>query len=725
MKNALLVMAFALIAQQTPTFRSGVDLVQVDVVVVDKDGHAVRGLTQTDFTIRDRRKAQAIATFQEIGREPRASAAEAPPMPPSVRLDVASNATSQADRLVIVVIDDLHIWKGRTDRAKEISRDVVTRLGAQASMAVLFTSGDHSTNVTADHSILLAAIDTLKARQSWKRPHPAIDNQRPPHVDPEEPASAVMDQFSDAGKVTAQDFFDNMQQYATMKNAAKMLGGEDTRRKAFVLISEGVGKDLSGLFGPMTAEGDVPQGGQAYASGDAVAFAASSLATVPQLHTLAILEMMEALRRANVATYAIDPRGAVKAGDLASECFPAPKAGNDPCVDDSAGPNAWMSPVRQAQSGLVETAVATGGFAVTNTDDFTGGLSRILDDLDHYYVIGFYPSDPNGKGYRPLAVQIAGHPDWTLRYRRGYMGGSAAPAAKTKDAMLALSSSILPKSDLPLRLTAIATPGTNGSAHVTLGLEVSAPLATLQEKDGKVRDTLKYEVLVVDEKKAKVRSIGGLEGRLTLSPKANAGAPPETVTYMLLHDVDVTPGPFEFRVSATSAKLAKGGSVYLDVDVPDFRSAPIVLGGLVVGYADGAHVPVAPTVAPAAVPAGTPPAIRSMRGAPAPPPPPSVRPPQALPFAPTLDRTFRSADTLSVFTEAAVRDGLHPAASIDIVDASGKVVSSVTPAVSAGSLVRLGANVPLRGLTPGPYILRVALTDGQQSSKAETAIVIK
>ena len=35
---------------------------------------------------------------------------------------------------------------------------------------------------------------------------------------------------------------------------------------------------------------------------------------------------------------------------------------------------------------------------------------------------------------------------------------------------------------------------------------------------GKVRDTLKYEVLVVDEKKARVRSVGGLEGRLTLSP---------------------------------------------------------------------------------------------------------------------------------------------------------------------------------------------------------------
>ncbi|HEX4568078.1 MAG TPA: hypothetical protein VH138_15690, partial [Vicinamibacterales bacterium] len=264
-----------------------------------------------------------------------------------------------------------------------------------------------------------------------------------------------------------------------------------------------------------------------------------------------------------------------------------------------------MSPVRQAQHGLEETAGATGGFAVTNTNDFTGGLSRILDDLDHYYLLGFYPSEPNGKGYRPLNVRIAGHPDWTLRYRRGYMGGTApvSPAAKSADPLMTLSSSILPKPDLPMRLTAIATPGSSGTAHVTLGLEVSAPVAMLQEKDGKVRDTLKYEVLVVDEKKAKVRSIGGLEGRLTLSPKANGEAPPETVTYAILHDVDVMPGHFEFRVSAASAKLAKGGSAYLEFDVPDFRSAPIVLGSVLLGYADGTRVPIAPPPAPAREPA--------------------------------------------------------------------------------------------------------------------------
>lgn len=689
------------IAAQQPTFRSRVDLVQVDVVVVDKEGHPIRGLKAADFAVRDRGGPQAVASFQEVAREPRSASASPPPTLPSVKLDVANNQTPQADRLVIMVIDDLHIWKGRTDRAKEIARDLVNRLGAVSSMAVLFTSGEHNTTVTTDQSVLLAAVDTLKARQSVRRPHPAIDDQRVPHIDPEEDMLAAVTRVEAAGLVTAQDFFDNMQQYSTLRNAARMLGAEDVRRKAFVLVSEGIGKDLSGIFGAMTQQGDVPQGGDAYVSGNVVAFAQSSLATVPQLHTLAILEMMESLRRANVATYAIDPRGAVKAGDLAAECFPAPSPGNDPCVDDSAGPNAWMSPVRQAQQGLVETATATGGFSVTDTNDFTGGVSRILDDLDHYYLLGFYPSDPNGKGYRPLSVQIPRHPEWTLRYRRGYMGGSAAPAAKTVDPMMSLASSILPKTDLPMRLTAIATPGPSGMTHVTLALEVAAPVALLQERDGKVRDTLKYEVLVVDEKKAKVRSVGGLEGRLTLSPKTSGGVPPETVAYTILHDVDVPPGHFEFRVSATSAKLDKGGSAYLAVDVPDFRSMPIVLGNIALGYAEGVRVPIAP----------------------APTPPPE----STLPFPPTLDRVFAASDTLRVYVAGTVRSAAGLVAGVEIVDArgTGVVSRSPLPLLAWSDSIRINGGVPLQGLAPGAYALRVTLAGGGQKAVRETAVAIR
>ena len=159
--------------QSQPVFKSRVDLVQVDVVVVDKDGNQVRGLTAADFALADRKKPQAIATFEEISNA-RDSVADL--FPVTLRRDVASNQGTQADRLVVVVLDDLHIYKGRTEPAKQIARSLIRDLGAQGSMAVLFTSGENGTQVTEDRSRLLAAVDTLKGRRALRRPSPAIDS---------------------------------------------------------------------------------------------------------------------------------------------------------------------------------------------------------------------------------------------------------------------------------------------------------------------------------------------------------------------------------------------------------------------------------------------------------------------------------------------------------------------------------------------------------------------
>jgi VWFA-related protein len=273
-------------------------------------------------------------------------------------------------------------------------------------MAVLFTSGDHSTLVTEDRSVLAAALDTFKGRQSWRRPHAAVDAQKGGRIDPEASAEQQLGVVQQSQDTKVQDFFDNMRQYKTLQDAARLLGSGDARRKAFVLVSEGIGKELTGLFGAMAPAGDVPEGGVAYATGGGAAATVTSSNT--PYHDFALVDMMEAMRRSNVATYAIDPRGRVESEDLLAECFPPPHAGIDPCSSGFA----WKSDVRLAQHGLELMSEASGGFAVTNTDDFTSGLKKIVDDLDHYYLLGFYPADQKGKGYRPIDVKVPGHPDW-------------------------------------------------------------------------------------------------------------------------------------------------------------------------------------------------------------------------------------------------------------------------------------------------------------------------
>src|SRR5262245_45105805 len=92
--------------QPAPTFRSGIDVVHLDVSVLDRDGRPVRGLTPADFTIEERGVRQPIVAFEEVN-VPDAAAVPAPWMR-DVASDVATNDPT-VRRVVVIVMDDAHI----------------------------------------------------------------------------------------------------------------------------------------------------------------------------------------------------------------------------------------------------------------------------------------------------------------------------------------------------------------------------------------------------------------------------------------------------------------------------------------------------------------------------------------------------------------------------------------------------------------------------------------
>ena len=671
-------------------------------MVVDKDGTHVRGLKATDFAVLDRERAQTIATFEEVSHERPREAAPAPLLSRPARLDVGNNQTARSDRLVVMVIDDLHIYKGRTERAQDIARRIVSQLGPQASMAVLFTSANRNTQVTEDRAELLAAIDTLRGRQSVRRPNQSRDDQKAPPGDPEQDALKRLGTIALAQEVSLQQFADNMTQYKTLEDAARILGSDDARRKAFVLVSEGIGKDLTGVFDR------------------ALTPCEARCPTCPCFHDRALGEMMESLRRSSVTTYAIDPRGHVSPQGLALEAFPAPPSVSD---DPATGGSRWNNPIRQAQDGLTIMAEATGGFAVTDTDDYSSGLHRIIEDLDHYYLLGFYPSDPgrttgflaglaraagSGSDYRPLDVKVRDHPAWTVRFRKGYRPGGAPSPPANKDPLVALAAGVLPKPDLPLRLYASVFPGERKLATVAAAIEITAPTTVLLGPDAKLHDEVSYGVLVVDEKKTKVTSRVNLAARIALKPRVAVRSPddkpnmPDLVSYQIPLTLELAPGKYQLRASATSTRLARGGSVYLAIEVPDFAKEALAIAGVTLGYADGDHVPVAdlPKQAPR----------RDARA----------------PFAPSLDREFTPADTLRLYFEVARKS---PAAvvrtKVEILDAQDDVRAWIDREIPANDRGRVDVRLPLSTLAPGAYRLRVTATDGGNTAAREVGIVIK
>lgn len=711
----LLLAATGLTAQQA-TFRSKTDLVVIDAVVVDSTGATVRGLTASDFALTDRGRVQPIATFEEVAHDRTDGAAAAPALPPALRRDVASNTAVQADRLIVVFIDDLHIWQGRSDKAMALARDLVTKVGDQASMAILFSSREGNTEVTQDRSVLLTAISGMKARQRFRRPHQGFLKQGAAIVDPAAPVEFRIAAVNAAQRASLQDFNDNEQYFESLKNAADMLAGEDQRRKAFVLISEGLDYNLSGLSG----------GGSTLAE-----IVGQEPSASARTGANSVLAALNALRRANAALYAIDPRGKVRPENMMLESWPP--ADCDVCENPPALPQpearirsredsqfAWDNPVRVAQAGLGFLSEAAGGFAITDTDDLAGGLGRVLESLDHYYILGFYPVDTSGPSTHPVGLTVPGRPDYTVRFRRGYTPAGPASATRKAESLVDLARGVMPRSELPLRLTATPLPGAGRTASVAVALEVTAPAGELKESDSRLRDDISYSVLIVDSSKAKVTQRTGRSARFSMTAAGPSASEPTSVTYQVPLLIDLAPGRYQLRASAISRKLGKGGSVYLDVTVPDFSQAPLAVSAIALGFADGARVPVGRQSRPDLTAGGAPgtalpPAqLRAMIGE------------NPLPFEPTLNRVFTASDAIRAYFEVVRSDVRSPVdVTIRVVDAGNETRMNFDMIIGPTDHGRVDLLIPLKTLVPGAFTLQVTAATPRHLARTETGFVLR
>ena len=128
-------------------------------------------------------------------------------------------------------------------------------------------------------------------------------------------------------------------------------------------------------------------------------------------------------------------------------------------------------------------------------------------------------------------------------------------------------------------------------ARTVIALEAQIPAALLAEPDGRLRDTLRYEVWAVDLRRKKAVKSVAREARLAVDPALSTD-PRDGATYQVQTSLALAPGRYQLRASAISAKAGNGGSVYLEVEVPDYRSPALHIGPVVLRYADGSGVPV-------------------------------------------------------------------------------------------------------------------------------------
>ena len=145
------------------------ELVQIDVVVTDRKGEAVRGLRPEDFEVLEDGKRQVVTHFRDGRGRPLPVTAEAAALPAAE--EPLAPTDEWQGRYIVLAVDDLHMTPANLAQAKRTFRRFVEeQVGPDDLVAIVTTSGSlgHYHAFSRPGVALSRAIDRLT-------PQPRLD----------------------------------------------------------------------------------------------------------------------------------------------------------------------------------------------------------------------------------------------------------------------------------------------------------------------------------------------------------------------------------------------------------------------------------------------------------------------------------------------------------------------------------------------------------------------
>jgi VWFA-related protein len=543
------------------TFRVEANFVEVDAFVSDTSGKPVTDLRATDFQVLEDGQPQMVSAFSFVNM-PIARTERPLFSPTAIEPDVDTNVGMDG-RIYLFVLDDAHIDLTRGPRVKEALHRFFERdFGANDMAAVVYTGGRaiDGQDFTNNPRLLLAAVDKFMGRKLRSPTLERLDEyNRQRTAGTRNAGDAVNDPVAFERAQKARGMLDSL------RRLSDFMAGLHGRRKALVLVSEGIDYDIYNLFDNNSAASDI------------ISWTRDAIA---------------AATRANVSIYSVDPRGLATPGSELIETSGV--AADEPNL--GLGLQSSIDELRLSQDSLRELSEQTGGFAFVNRNNVDEAFDRIVAENSSYYVLGYYAANDRRDGrFRKIDVRVT-RPGVTIRARRGYVAPRGRPAATTKasndpleTALKAAVESPLPTSGIPMRLFAAPYKGTAPNAAVAIAVELNINALKFTEKNGTYTNAVNFVTFVADaDGKTRVNEKASVD--LTLMPTTYARA--RERGFRITSAVNLPPGRYQLRVSAADT-AGVAGSVSRTLVVPDFYKPPLVMSGLTVLSASGVLAPTA------------------------------------------------------------------------------------------------------------------------------------
>lgn len=557
------------------------ELIQTGVMVFDKQGRFVDDLRQSDFELTVEGKPVPLSFFERVA-DADAPSPRAPSAAPrgDTKVPETNAAPARATggaRTIIFFADDRHLNFESRKRARDlISHFIDNELTDEDTAAVVSSSGrvGFLQQFTDNHTVLRAAAARIgddKNREAGDRMTPPMSEYEAQLIDRYDPQ--VTDWF--AGLIMKEGLAidkDDAVMQARSRARVVLLMAADVSRNTFQTLEQTVRRSAQ-----------LPGRKIVLLISDGFLLDPSNTDSSQRLRRIT-----DAAARANAVVYTFDAKGLDAA---------PPKDSSPAAFRVQSGERFEM------QDPLSYIAEQTGGRFIKNRNDMRPGLAQALAEASRYYLLAWRP-DPELRGkdrFRRVEVKVKGRPELTVRLQSGYLdevpkdalkaakgepknvkAGASAPAPPPDPAQEQLKTalnSIAPQAGLPTTLTASYFEGEGGPVLAASVRVEGAAVSFTREGD-----TLKAGVDVVGVVyDSKGKPAETFSRRLSLNAPASRFEGGRTPNVFYNHEAKLAPGLHQIRVATRDVKTGQVGSAVQWVEIPDLRSRKLALSSLIVG----------------------------------------------------------------------------------------------------------------------------------------------